>query len=483
MLIFSAHAFAGERAELYMAKAIFAMNLGQDEKAFSWFSKVLAVSPDHVTALHLQGVTASRLGRYAQAELILKRCIEQPSAPKEAHFDLGYVLYSKGRYQEAAVQFKLAKQKGVDEPALPYYLGATLFRLADFEAAIASLTQALETVPAHEAGARYYLGVAYYALGKYSRSQRNLEKMIDLAPGTRLAQKAETLLHAVIRDKNLAKWWDVWFEVGGAYDTNVLYEPEDFAVSGQPGFYGYSAFDATLYPLKKPFGSIGLGYSYFQSLHVDSEEELLGEYDLLRHAGRVEGLARLWRGVPGAFFGVDYELSYASLGGRHYQDLHNIFPYVKVIETPYTATRASGQVEIKRFPDYQERDGLFIASAVTQIFSFMQRRGRAAVEIAYQQNDAESDNYDYLGIKGFFGAQVPLVQNLSGVAGFQYRYLDYNHHLEGRIDRKIVTDVGLNYTFLEYFALNFNYRYARNQSLERYTWQKHVPSLSFQVYF
>ena len=83
-----------ETVELYMTKAIYAMNIGDDARAFSWFGKVLAIQPENVTALHLQGISASRLGRLEHAEQILKKCIALQDAPLEAHFDLGFVLYS-----------------------------------------------------------------------------------------------------------------------------------------------------------------------------------------------------------------------------------------------------------------------------------------------------------------------------------------------------------------------------------------------------
>ena len=113
---------ASEKADLYITKAIYALNIGDDARAFSWFDKVLAIEPNNIQALHLQGVAASRLGRFKRAEIVLKKCLQKQGAPLIAHFDLGYVLYAQGRYREAVVQFDIARRANVDEPSIGYYL-------------------------------------------------------------------------------------------------------------------------------------------------------------------------------------------------------------------------------------------------------------------------------------------------------------------------------------------------------------------------
>lgn len=478
-----AHAATSETVELYMTKAVFAMNVEDDARAFAWFGKVLSVEPENVTALHLQGVTASRLGRFARAVTILKTCIALDGAPPEAHFDLGFALYSMGRYREAVVQFDIARLASVDVPSIDYYLGAALFRLREYERAVQSLEPVFDAMPEVRANAHLYSGASLYALGKYRRAQKHLEKAIELAPGSPVAQRADELLDATIRERHLAKWWDVRFKMGVAYDTNVLYEPDDYEVSDQAGFYGFTAFDGMVFPLKERAGSLGVGYSYFQSIHYDPDDEVLSDFDLNRHTGVFEGLGRIRKGYPGLYAGLDYELSYVTLGGQHYQVMHHLLPSLTLVEASNTATRASTVLQVKRFPDFQERDGLFIEPVLTQMFNFMQRRGKAAVEIGYQQNNAESNTYDYQGLRGFAGTRVPAVGGLSFLAGLQYRYLDYLNHAEKRIDRKITTDLGVEYAFLEFFTTQVGYRYARNSSLERYSWQKHVTTLSFQVEF
>ncbi len=484
-ILFSPPAYGheSETGSLYMTKAIYAMNIGDDTRAFSWFGKVVAIQPENVIARYLQGICASRLGRYAQAENILKACFTIEGYPLELHYDLGFVLYSQGRYREAAVQFGIAYNDKIDEPTLPYYLGASLFRTKEHSRAVVFLEEALETVPEVESNTRYYLGASYFALKRYRKAQRNLEKCLELKPGAKVTESASRLLALAIREKNLAKWWDIQLELGLGYDTNVLYEPDDLEVTDQAGFYGYSAFDAMVFPLKANFGILGAGYGYFQSIHFDPDNEVLGDFDLLRHGGRLEGQGTIIKGIPALYLGLDYELSYATLGGRHYQNQHLVLPYLDLIETRSTATKLSSVVKLKRFPDFQERDGSFFGPSITQRFNFYMNKGKSAFEVGYQHNEAESDFYDYRGVKFYAGAIVPIVGRLYGTGGAQYIYLDYMNHPESRIDRKMTGELGLKVIPVEFFSIQLKYKFVRNQSLERYTWQKHVTTMSFGVHF
>ena len=381
------------------------------------------------------------------------------------------------------MQFNIAREAEVKELSIHYYMGASLFRLKEYERAIETLEPVLDAAPEVQANTHFYAGASCYSLGKFRRAQKHLEKTLEIAPGTPVAQKAAELLDATLLERQLAKWWDIRFEMGAAYDTNVLYEPEDFEVTDQAGFYGFTEFSGKVYPLKKRRGNIGAGYCFYQSIHYATDNDVLSEFDLQRHAGLLEGLLRILAGYPGLFLGAEYELSYASLGGRHYQDTHQVLPHLTLTESSLSATRASMIVQTKRFADYQQRDGIFLGPALTQMFSFLNKKGKAAIEVEYQQNNAESDNYDYQGVKGFAGALVPVVGGLSAIGGFQYRYLHYINHAENRIDRKITVDTALQYEFAEFFATQLGYRYARNVSLDRYSWQKNVGSLSFQVRF
>ena len=467
-----------------MTKAKYAMNVGDDARAFSWFAKVLEIEPGNVLALHLQGVTASRLGRYTRATEILKKCIEQENAPSGARYDLGFVLYSLGRYSEAVVQFEIARQAQVDEAALPYYLGASLFRLKEYDRAVESLTEALKTVKELEPNVHFYLGATYYALKKYSSAQSHLEKNLEMAPGSPVAQEAEQLLRAAVIDKNLAKWWDLNLEIGVAYDSNILYEPEDLEVTDQGGYLVFANLDAIAFPLKKREGSIGLGYNFFQSVHFAPENELANDFDLQRHAGRFEGVAKILSGFPGLYFGAEYEGSYATLGGAYYQDQHQVKPVLSIPEVPMTSTRLASVVQIKKFTkEHNARDGLFFEPRIEQVFSFMQNKGQATIEIGYQQNDADSDDFDYMGVRVFGGALIPVVADFSTIFGVQCRYLEYINNNEGRIDRKITADAGLRYSVKEMFIFQLSYRFAQNESTERFSWEKHVTAFSFKFHY
>ena len=81
---------------------------------------------------------------------VLCFCGRNPWLPKESLVARGNDFYSKGLYEEAAIQYKKALQKDPRYGEAHYRLGLTLQKLQNPEAAYASFEQALELMPGHE---------------------------------------------------------------------------------------------------------------------------------------------------------------------------------------------------------------------------------------------------------------------------------------------------------------------------------------------
>ena len=483
ILLCPAPSFCSERADLFMTKAIHAMNTGDDARAFSYLEKVLEIEPQNVRAIHLQGVAATRLGRFRMAETILKRCIAFSNAPADAHFALGYVLYSQGKYREAVVQFDIARRQGVEETSIYYYIGAALFRLGEYRQAITYLDPIVDELPTVQENTNFYLGASHYALGNYLRAQKYLRRAMELAPGTDLAQRAATLYEASARDRKKTKWWDVTFEMGSGWDSNVLYEPEDFEVSDQDAALFFVDFSGSLTPILKQQGSVKVGYDFYQSFHYDRQSDATSDFDLQTHTPMVSGYAKLFGTEYALYTGMEYRFLYALLGGDKYQVSHEFYPNITMTQTAFTATRFAVAVEKKEFREFDERDGFFYEPQIGQLFHFLQGRGKGVFEVGYQQNTAESKLYDFDGWRVSGASIVPIYNELYSLAMLQAIYLEYPNHPEERIDRKYSVNIGLEYRFATFFAAQARYRWVRNVSLDRYTWQKHVPTVSLLMYF
>lgn len=82
---------------------------GNFRKAMEWYKKASEIEPDESSYLIFLGVLHYRLGEFEKAEIILEqatKCIEDYI--DEAFYNLGVVLASQKRYQEALSNFEKA---------------------------------------------------------------------------------------------------------------------------------------------------------------------------------------------------------------------------------------------------------------------------------------------------------------------------------------------------------------------------------------
>ena len=110
------------------------------------YTRILQDHPDDVAALHLMGALSSQRRAYGEAETLFRRCITIAPAYAPAHGNLGLVLLSSGRAEEALGH--LHRSLGLDpaQPAVWNNLGMTLVRLGRF----AEGAQACRTALSHD---------------------------------------------------------------------------------------------------------------------------------------------------------------------------------------------------------------------------------------------------------------------------------------------------------------------------------------------
>src|SRR5436189_3456511 len=84
-----------------LAIAVHHYQAGRLQAAEQIYRQILAVDPDHVDALHLLGLTASRLGRQEVAAEYIGRAIALKGSEAVFHSNLGAVLKAQGKLEEA----------------------------------------------------------------------------------------------------------------------------------------------------------------------------------------------------------------------------------------------------------------------------------------------------------------------------------------------------------------------------------------------
>ncbi len=479
----AAPAFAGQQdADFNEAQGEAAFIAADYAHAFHFFELAFQADPTRTWTLHRMALCALHLGQYDKAEALLRQVLERPDARPDATFDLGLALYLQRRYHDALAQFDRAEADGAAPPTIDFYRGACLYRLGHPAQALPLLQRAYDNLPGQRVETAYYLGAAELALSRPGDAIKHLEEARQAAPPGSLHEQIDLLLVRAREKQRQLRWWAVSLDIGGGWDSNIFYEPEDFPISRRAGPYVFGLADIALYPLRGDWGHLGVGYDFYQSAHIDTRpNQDLSSYDLTRHGVRFESMFRFGPPRVPLEFDFNYEWSTALLAGDNYETAHTFDPSLAVFETPWTATQLGAVLELKHFNQQPGRNAFYASPSLAQAFTFLDGRGRALAEVTYEHDDAESDEFAYRGFGGYVAGELPIVGRLSFLTGFRARYLDYWHSDVGRLDRKFVVDAALRYQFLDWLSLSADYSFQNNVSLKPFSYEKHVYLLDLGI--
>lgn len=104
---------------------------------------------------------------------------QQVERDAELAYAKGIVAYGERNYVEALDYFRQAVALTPDNPDAQFYLGLSLTRVGEFEAAIAALQQALQLDPSKRY-VHYHLGLAYFHAGRYQDALPHFEQALDV---------------------------------------------------------------------------------------------------------------------------------------------------------------------------------------------------------------------------------------------------------------------------------------------------------------
>ncbi|AOL95773.1 tetratricopeptide repeat-containing sulfotransferase family protein [Porphyrobacter sp. LM 6] len=109
----------------------------------------LSAQPLDVAAIRMMAELAGRLGRYKDAENLLRRAIELAPSFTAAQANLAMALYKQNRYGEASAVLEQVLARDPVNPGNRNLLAATLGRIGDYDEALAIYGELVETFPDH----------------------------------------------------------------------------------------------------------------------------------------------------------------------------------------------------------------------------------------------------------------------------------------------------------------------------------------------
>ena len=142
----------------------------------------IAAITGSLVAILVLGICARLQTHYwSNDELLLRRAIETSPPNHLAHNNLGALLLSQGRVDEAIAHYPRAAEILPENPLFHYSLGSALITQGKFEDAARHLEVALRLSPSY-AEIHTNLGVALAGLGETERAVRHLQTAIAIRP-------------------------------------------------------------------------------------------------------------------------------------------------------------------------------------------------------------------------------------------------------------------------------------------------------------
>ena len=159
------------------------------------FGRALRNDP-YLTDVHNNlGVLYHRMGKKAEAEEQYRSALADPSypTPEKVRLNLGLLYTSEGRDDEAIRELRSAVEIDPKYYRAHYELAGRLDAVGKLEEAVREYEVA---APDYKMSGEYHyrLGFAYMRLGNAPKAQEHLRKVLDVAPGSENAARADELL-------------------------------------------------------------------------------------------------------------------------------------------------------------------------------------------------------------------------------------------------------------------------------------------------
>lgn len=141
----------------------------------------LKADPGDVAAIRMLAETGARLGRYADAESLLTRCVALAPNFAAARHNLATMLYRQNKNAEALAQIETLTAKDARHPGYANLHAAILARLGEYDRAISVYDRVLADYPNQPKGWMSY-GHALKTVGRQADCVAAYRQALDQAP-------------------------------------------------------------------------------------------------------------------------------------------------------------------------------------------------------------------------------------------------------------------------------------------------------------
>ncbi|WP_049976323.1 tetratricopeptide repeat protein [Azospirillum sp. B506] len=153
-------------AQALLTRAVTHHQNGQLAEAATLYEQVLKRLPKQADALHLSGLVKAQTGALAEGIARIRQAVKADPRQPIFHANLGRLLETAERWEDAATAFRSAARLAPLDPSLPRMEAASRTRLGQHGPAAQALLRAMALEPA-DAGSAAELGDALYDGGRF----------------------------------------------------------------------------------------------------------------------------------------------------------------------------------------------------------------------------------------------------------------------------------------------------------------------------
>lgn len=412
---------ASRASERAYTRGLVEFHAGRLQEALAHFDEAVAADPDDAVAAYYRGVARARSGDVRGAAEDLRKALAARDSDRFA-FELGVVLSHVGAYEEALPLLERGRRLPGAEAAASFFEGLAYLRLGRLEEASERFRTALRDRALAVAG-HYYSAVVALRAGRSKEASAHLEKVVRLAPSSAMGIEAGRLLGR--REEKAEPEGAMFGSFGFAYDSNVALKPDTKVAARRLGiedsadarFLLRAGLRTLLWRGREL--RLGVGYEFFQSLHVD-----LDEFNVQAHRPVLTAVGRRGPFELGTQVGYDFFLR----GTDSFLQRVVTTPWFGVRERGFGRTLIYYRMERRDVieDDFDIRDGFLHSAGLTQ-YAFVDGPQRwVSAGYRFDREDPEGDRseanrfaYDAHRFRLAGGWSFPAW--LDAVAAYEYR--------------------------------------------------------------
>jgi tetratricopeptide (TPR) repeat protein len=455
----------------YFSKGLRLFKKGNVRAALLYFKRDIRAHPGRAESHYYLGLCRSRLGKNQEAARALEKARDlNPDLPA-LYLNMGIVYYKLEDYESAILVLKKAIEKDPKDASSLFFMGLSYQGDGEYEKSISPFEKAGKLDPDYTQPAWYYIGVAYYNVGREDDAREAFKKAINADPKSETAAVTRDLLNSleakgIAKKKTGKKWW-LKGSGGAEYDDNLTEEESDTATGWADWAAVFEFEGGYRFVNSKPFEA-EITYDFYQSFYEIFEEsdEDISDMNTQTHTAGLSASVDLdkWD------IGLDYDYTYMFLGGDSFMQTHSISPSVGWLAFPILYGNVSYIFSINDyFNDEDElRDAVNHSAGFDLFLFFMDYKGYVQVGYRAEIEDADGDEYDYLGHTAICAVQVKLPYESTIRFMYQYEFKDYSDITpsigEEREDNKHTYNAVFTKELFDNFELKVDYEHIRSYS-------------------